>query len=77
VAGAILAFGDVALEVGVGNRVVLRLDGEPLDRRVGRRLLRDRPALEDAIDLEAQVVVEARGVVLLDDEDRVGVVPFP
>ena len=63
------AVSDRALEVVVGDRVVLDLDGEALDGRVHRRALRDRPGAHHPVDLEAQVeVVGGRGV-LLDDED--------
>jgi hypothetical protein len=48
--------------------VVLDVDGHPANLRVERGALRDRPAREQAVDLEAEVVVEARGAVALDDE---------
>ena len=36
--------------------------------------LRDGPGLEDAVDLETQVVMEGGGAVLLDEEGERGVV---
>ena len=60
----------VPLKVGVGERVVLDPDRQPLHRRVERRLVRHRPALEHAVGLQPEVVVQPGGVVLLDDEDR-------
>ncbi len=65
-----VALADHALEVGVLERVVLDLDREALHARVGRRPLRDGPRAQRPVDLEAEVVVQARGVVLLDDEAR-------
>src|SRR6185312_11008421 len=55
---------------GVVEVVVLDLDREALHARVGRRPLRDRPRAQRAVDLEAEVVVQRRRVVLLDDEAR-------
>ena len=67
-AGAVVAWRDHALEVGVLDRVVLDVDGQALLFRAHRRPLRHRPALEHPVHLEAQVVVEAPRRVLLDDE---------
>src|SRR5690349_9130677 len=69
-AGAVLALGDHALEVAVGERVVFGRHGEPLLARVERRPLRYRPRLEHAVGLEPEVVVQARRRVLLDHEAR-------
>src|SRR5579871_3928200 len=64
-AAAVLAFGDVALEVEVLDRVVLGAHREPLLAEREAWAARDCPALEDAVKLEPQVVVEpARGVFL-------------
>ena len=67
---AVFPLGDRPFERRVADRVVLDLHGQPLRGRVERRLLRHGPALEDAVGFQAEVVVEVRGVVLLDDEDR-------
>ena len=67
-ARAVLALRDHALEGGVAERVVLRLDREPPLGRVERGPARHRPRGHRAGDLEAQVVVHARGAVLLHDE---------
>jgi hypothetical protein len=48
--------------------VVLHHDGQPLVRRVQGRPLGHGPGLEDAVHLQAEVVVEAARGVLLDDE---------
>ena len=66
--GAVLAPGDDALEGGIGDGVVLGHDGVAADGGVAGGATGDGPRLHDAADLEAEVVVEARGVVLLDDE---------
>ena len=68
VAGAVLLGRDDALEVEVLDRVVLDVDGHAPDLRVEGRALGDGPADEDAVDLEAEVVVEARRAMALDDE---------
>ena len=52
--------------------MVLDLDGEALLAGDEARTLGDRPALEDAVELEAEIVVEAGGVVLLHDEGGAG-----
>ena len=48
--------------------MVFDLDGEALVSHVKAGALGDGPALEDAVPAEAEVVVEARGGVLLNDE---------
>src|SRR5262249_8851777 len=68
-AAAVLALGDDALERGVLEGMVLDLYGEALLRGVEARALGDRPREQDAVELEAEVVVQARGGVLLDDEE--------
>src|SRR5262249_25142620 len=68
----VLALRDRPLERSVLERVVLDVDGEPLLRRIEARPLRHRPALEDAVELESEVVVEpARGVLLHAEEEPV------
>jgi hypothetical protein len=48
--------------------VILDRDREAADRRVARRSLRHRPGIEHTIELKAEIEVEARGRVLLDDK---------
>jgi hypothetical protein len=50
--------------------VVLDVNGEMLRPRLEWNPLRNRPARERAIALEAKVVVQAPGLVSLHDEDR-------
>jgi hypothetical protein len=59
---------ELALEVVVGNRVILDLDGEPFDRRIQRGALRHSPRAHLPFDLQAQVEVVGGRLVLLDDE---------
>src|SRR5690606_31279541 len=68
-AAAILALGDLALEAGVVQRMVLDLHRHALDRRVVARPLRHRPALERVADLQPEVVVAAACVEVLDNGD--------
>src|SRR5690606_27826212 len=67
-AAAVLALRDHALEVGVLERVVLGLRCEPPLAGHEARSLRHRPALEHAVELEPEVVVQAARGVLLHDE---------
>ncbi len=62
----VLAFRDDALEGAVLDRVVLDAHGEPLVARVEGRALGHGPAQQDAVPLQAEVVVEPRRRVLLD-----------
>src|SRR5690606_24516158 len=66
-AAAVLAFRYLALERAVLERVILGLDCEVTSARRERGLLRHGPALQHAVVLEAEVVMQARRVVLLHD----------
>ena len=50
--------------------VVLHVHREVAHRRIEGQALRDRPAHEDTLDLEPEVVVEPAGAVALHDEPR-------
>ena len=65
---AVRALGDHALELVVVHRMRLGLHGEPLDGGIERRPLGDRPGEHHPAVLQAEVVVERRRAVLLDDE---------
>ena len=66
--GAVLALGDLALEVEVLERVVLGVHGEPVLVGVLRDPARQRPRDQHAVVLQPQVPVQVAGVVLLDHE---------
>ena len=69
-AGAVLARRDLALEVGVVERVILDVNGEmPLSGREWHALWH-RPARKHAVPLEPDVVVKASGRMTLDDESK-------
>jgi hypothetical protein len=67
-AAAVLALGDDALEVGVVERMVLGAHREPAIAGRQARALGHRPRQQDAVELQAEVVVHPAGGVLLDDE---------
>ena len=71
-AAAVFAFGDRAFELAVLQRMVFDLDGQALFRRIEAGAFWDGPAYEDAVHFEAEIVVQARGVVFLDDEAMAG-----
>ena len=63
-------FGISALIVEIGERMVFRPNGKPLDSRDQARPLRHRPAQQSSIEFETKIVVKAAGGMLLDDELR-------
>src|SRR5699024_49677 len=67
---AVFAARDATLERLVPQWVILRVHGEPPVARFGRQVLGHGPRDQDAVVLQAEVVVEAAGVVLLDHEHR-------
>src|SRR5260370_555366 len=50
-----------------GSSAIFGRDGKPVQRRIERWPLRDGPGEQDALPLEAKIVVEMRGLVLLND----------
>jgi len=68
---AVLAFGDVAFEVDVRQRVILGLHGEVVHLGVGRQALWHGPRRQHAVALQPEVPVQGPGVVLLHDKARV------
>lgn len=65
--GTVVAFGDRSFKIAITHGVVFDADGEPLNGSVHRRCFRNRPTEKSTSMLEAEVVVEAGGVVALDD----------
>lgn len=67
-AAAILALGDRPLEIAIGERMILDLDGEALVGGVERWSPGHGPGFEDAVQLQPQVVMQPRRIMFLDDE---------
>ncbi len=67
-AAAILVLGDDPLERGIAHRMVFGADREALVVGIGARPLGHRPALEHAVDFDPEIVMQPRGIMLLDDE---------
>ena len=67
-AAAVLALRDLALEVGIVERMVLDVHGEPLVAGHQARAAGDGPARQRVADLEAEVVVQPPRRVLLHHE---------
>src|SRR5690606_31034669 len=62
--------GNDALEAAIGHRVVLGADRQPLFAGIERGPLGNGPADQHAVDLEAEIVVQAGSIVLLHDKLR-------
>ena len=71
-AGTVLLRRDHTFELPVFERVVLDVHCEALVVGVEARALGHRPAQQHAVELEPEVVVQAGGRVLLDDERQPG-----
>ena len=67
-AGAVFAFGDAPFELGVIERMILDVHRQALVIGRQARTPGHGPALQHAIELEAQVVMQPARSVLLDDE---------
>src|SRR5262252_7692145 len=70
-ATAVLALRDGSLEAAVLERMILHLHGEALVGGIEARPLGHGPALEGALQLQAEIVVETAGRVLLDHEGQI------
>ena len=68
VAAAVLALGDDALEVEVGEGMVLDVDGHAPVGWIEAGPFGHGPRHQHAVDLEAEVVVQPRRAMALDDE---------
>src|SRR4029453_10858603 len=75
-AGAVLSFGDGAMEGQVLHRMIFGPYSEVVDPRVGRRRLGHSPAGENALVLQSDVVVQPACVVFLDDESEAVLTPI-
>ncbi len=68
-AAAVFAFGDRSFKIGVFQRVVFDGDREPLFAGDQARAPSHRPTLQNAVQRQAEIVVQPGRVVLLNDED--------
>jgi len=69
--GPVFAFWNRPLEAGIGQRMVLDLDGQPSDAFSDGRLFGDRPALQHAFLFQAQVKVKTVCLMALDDVNQI------
>ena len=67
-AGAILTLRDRAFKGGVIERVIFNMDCEPSLGRVKARPAGNRPTPQHAVMFEAKIIVQSRGVMLVDDK---------
>jgi hypothetical protein len=74
-AGAVLALGDLALELQVLERVVLCANRQPVLVRMLWHTSGERPRRQRPLVLQAQVPVQPTRVVLLDHEASLGRLP--
>ncbi len=71
-AAAVFALRNNSLELTVIERVVLDMDRQSLFSRIEARPLGHRPALQDAVELEAEIIMEPARRMLLDDKAEPG-----
>ncbi len=67
-AAAILALRNGAFKIAVIERMIFHLNREALVVRIERGTAGDRPGLEDAVELEPQIVVQPGRIMCLNDE---------
>ncbi len=65
---AIFLFGNRTLEIAISERVILGPHRQPLVLGIETWPLRHRPAFQDTVQLQPEIIMEAGGVMLLDDE---------
>lgn len=64
--GAVVPLGGAAFEIDTIQRMVLNPHHEPLHHRAETQPPRHRPVLQDIVQLQAETVVQAAGIMLLD-----------
>jgi hypothetical protein len=67
-----LAFRDRPFEIAIVERMIFDLHSETLVVWVKRRAARHGPGFEDAVQFQPKIIVQPRGVVLLDNEAPAG-----
>ena len=65
-AAAILALWNGAFEIAIVQRMIFHLHRQPLVMRIERGTLRHCPGFEDSVELQPQIVMQARRGVFLD-----------
>jgi hypothetical protein len=68
IAGPVIALGNMPDEMQILDRMVLHPHGEAFLSGIERRTFGDRPRLEYSSSFDPEVVMETRGVVLVDDK---------
>jgi len=68
--GSIRALCDHPLEAAIFQGMVFHHQRQPFDFGVERRTLGHRPALQDAIEFQPEIVVQAGSLMLLHDENE-------
>ena len=68
---AILALGNDALEIAVFEGMILDLHGQTLDGGIERGPFGHGPREQHAIPLQAKIVMQVRGLVLLNDVEKI------
>lgn len=71
-AGAILSFWNRALESTIIKRMILDMDGQAFLARHEAWPARYRPTFQDAIEFEAEIIMQPRGSMFLHDEAIAG-----
>ena len=69
-ARAVIAGGNVAFELAVFERMILHFRGQVFGERLERRAFGNGPGNQHAADLQAEIVMQARGIVPLHVEVR-------
>src|SRR5215471_6954542 len=67
-ATTVLSLGDISFEIPVVERVILHLDREALVVWIEGWAFCHRPGLKDAVEFEAQIVMQATGSMFLNNE---------
>src|ERR1700720_359429 len=67
---AVLSLGNDTLKPTIFRRMIFDSHCQPLDGRIEGRAFRYRPGEQDAVPLQAEVVVQTASLMLLDDEGK-------
>jgi hypothetical protein len=67
-AGAVQAFGNVSFEIYVTHRMIIYLNGQSSNTGLRRRAFGHGPTLQYALHFQPEIIVQATGMVFLDDK---------